>query len=103
MCIVVTFKLNDEEYGIPAVNELPSLESVLALDEGLPEEWETATLEDCHSSLPTPSPSPTPRRNALETSSTGGSLLKYVFLQGISQQITTASVCNIIYLTLLHL
>lgn len=85
--------MNDEEYGIPPAN---TDSTSISLDDVLfSEEWcedVEIALFDSHNRPEVPTPSPTPPFNSNNVPSTAGSLLKHVFLQGVSQQISTALV-----------
>lgn len=80
-CCFFFLKLDDAEYSIPHVDMMPSLESILS---------ELDTDSDIISDVsvritPTPSIDDRPKT---------GTMLRHVLLQGVTSQITSASVRN---------
>lgn len=73
-------QLDDIEYSIPAINEIPTLESVLTDLDGDSDIISEAGLL---TATPTPSMDDTPKM---------GTIWRHIILQGVSAQITSATV-----------
>lgn len=77
--------MDDVEYSIPAINELPTLESVLTDLDGDSDIISEAGL--LMTATPTPSMDDTPKM---------GTIWRHIILQGVSAQIASATVKSFI-------
>lgn len=82
-------QLNDDEYLLPPVDFMPSLESVL---NDLDAYSDTAS-ENLAIPLPTPSATPTPSLD--DHHAKAGTILRHIILQGVTAQVSSAVVSAI--------
>lgn len=87
-------QLNDAEYLLPAVDFMPSLESVLHDLDAYSD-----TTSDNNIPIPTPSATPTPSLDEQQQSK-AGTILRHIILQGVTAQVSSAvvSVIDLVYL-----